>query len=89
LIRIDIESEQLCRNIRPSLPIVRDSALTIKSITNSVEDKLNKNEAKRVSILHRKMKEDIFYNNDVNKFFDTIRKSLPSVVVAGSSTLST
>ncbi|HJO96223.1 MAG TPA: hypothetical protein QF753_22725 [Victivallales bacterium] len=63
--------------------------MTIKSITNSVEDKLNKNEAKRVSILHRKMKEDIFYNNDVNKFFDTIRKSLPSVVVAGSSTLST
>ena len=87
LIRIDIDSRQLTRNIKADIAVVSDAALALEEINKQLESSANRgNEAGEARAAT--LRAALIQQRDVKyaAFFHTIREALPEVIIAGDST---
>jgi acetolactate synthase-1/2/3 large subunit len=86
LVRIDIDSAQLSRNVKSDLAIYSDANNALQALNNIIENSKteNGNGAERAG----KMRKDLKASRDpgYEKFFESIRNALPEVIIAGDST---
>lgn len=86
LIRIDIDTDQLTRNVKANLAIRSDSALALSAIAAGLEghraDSLS-GEARAKKIRQRTSQQR---DKHYEAFFDAVREALPEVIIAGDST---
>lgn len=85
LIRIDIDSSQLTRNIRPDLAICSDATEALQALNQSIQGPTadTGGEARAAKIRNElKATRETGYEN----FFEAIRTALPEVIIAGDST---
>ncbi|MFT5502929.1 MAG: acetolactate synthase-1/2/3 large subunit [Gammaproteobacteria bacterium] len=85
LIRIDIDAEQLNRNVRPDLAICSDATLALDAI-NDLMAKLP-NASRQGEERTARIRKTILGKGDpgYDHFFESIRKELPSLIIAGDS----
>lgn len=86
LIRIDIDSSQLTRNIRSDLAICSDATLALQALIESVDLVSSNCEAgaNRAALIREQVRAT--RDSGFEQFFDTIVKALPEVIIAGDST---
>ena len=86
LIRIDIDTRQLTRNIKADLPILSDSKLALSALCAVVNNTKNKSETgeKRASALRSSLVDQ--RDKKYEAVFTAIRDALPEVIIAGDST---
>ncbi|SEK34691.1 acetolactate synthase-1/2/3 large subunit [Colwellia chukchiensis] len=86
LIRIDIDGDQLSRNVKPSLAILSDASFALAAINTAlvIEHPLQdgKQRAKQLQEIARSVTTNAKYDD----FFATIKQALPEVVIVGDST---
>jgi acetolactate synthase I/II/III large subunit len=86
LIRIDIDSRQLSRNIKADLPLLGDSRLTLDAINQSLTGHQNTTGAGQDWSAHLRQELQGQRHPDYAAFFAAIREALPDAVIAGDST---
>ncbi len=86
LIRIDIDAEQLHRNVRPYLAICSDSELAVDAMLLHLGDTPAQDKRGRVRVDN--IRKHILKNRDPGyaEVFSSIARMLPDVVIAGDST---
>lgn len=85
LIRVDIDSQQLSRNLKPTLAICGDARETLKALNRNLTATHNShNGAERTNALRIGARKDVCPKYEA--FFNTIRSALPDVIIAGDST---
>ena len=95
LIRIDIDAQQLTRNIRPSLALVGDAGLCMQALVQALAQAQalpvagDKSGAARAQQLRQAISGEQHYHADFSRLFQTIRQALPGLVLVGDSTLPT
>jgi acetolactate synthase-1/2/3 large subunit len=94
LIRIDIDAQQLTRNIRPSLALAGDASLCVQALLSTLAQALpdaigDKAGAARTQAMRAAISGEQHYHADFSLLFDTIRQALPGLVLVGDSTLPT
>lgn len=87
VIRVDIEPEQLSRNVLPYISICADAGLTMQALFDAIPDFEAFEHQAEVSELRSKADElgPATYRKH-GKFLDLIAASLPGVIIAGDST---
>jgi acetolactate synthase-1/2/3 large subunit len=85
LIRIDIDSSQLTRNIRSDLAICSDATQALQALNRSIEG-LTADDSGEVRAA--KIRNELKATRDpgYEKFFEAILSALPDVIIAGDST---
>ena len=86
LIRIDIDTGQLSRNVKSDLAICSDAKNALLALNNIIGNW--KGRSSDGAVRARKIREKLKATRDpgYEKFFDTIRSALPEVIIAGDST---
>lgn len=86
LIRIDIDSNQLTRNIRSDLAICSDATLALQALIQSLD--LASGDRTLGVARAKIIRDDIraTRNSGYEQFFDAILTALPEVIIAGDST---
>jgi acetolactate synthase-1/2/3 large subunit len=87
VIRVDIEPEQLTRNVLPSISICADAGLTMKALCEAMQDcKPFAHEAEVASL--RKVADSLAPDayRKHGQFLELIAKTLPEVIIVGDST---
>ena len=86
LIRIDIDAEQLTRNVRSDIAICSDAGNAVNAILGAVPKSAGRvrDGTERAKIVRSQMRR--LRDPDYAAFFRTIRTALPGVVIAGDST---
>ncbi len=86
LIRIDIDAEQLTRNLRSDIAICSDAGNAVHSILGALPSSKSGGRAgnERTRIIRSQIQE--LRDPDYAAFFRTIRSALPDVIIAGDST---
>lgn len=82
LIRIDIDSAQLCRNVRPVLPICADSGLALEGLLPLLEPREREGAARTRATLARVSEHHAGYQ----RFLDTLCTALPEAILVADST---
>lgn len=83
LIRIDIDANQLARNVKPTLAICSDAALALQAITDNLSANDTNGEQRAQTL---KTAARATANPRYDAFFATITDALPDVIIAGDST---
>ncbi len=86
LIRIDIDAEQLTRNLPADISICSDASYALQAINFALGDYSFKNGSGLDRALALKKKLQDSRDPDYEKFFATIREALPEVITVGDST---
>jgi len=89
LIRIDIDGQQLARNVRPALAIVGDARLSLAMLGESVPDDISRGGAARAGSLRKAVAAEPHVHPEFAALFSAIRAALPNLVLVGDSTLPT
>jgi len=89
LIRIDIDGQQLARNVRPALPIVGDARLALAMLGEAVPDAVFRDGAVRAGGLREAVAAEPHVHPDFAALFSAMRAALPGLVLVGDSTLPT
>ncbi len=93
LIRIDIDAQQLTRNIRPSLALTGDAGLCMQALlqelVQELPDATDKSGAARTQAMRAAITGEQHYHADFSRLFETIQQALPGLVLVGDSTLPT
>ena len=86
LIRIDIDSSQLTRNIRSDLAICSDAGQALQALNQSLD--LPTSDGNRGAKRAEKIRNELKATRDLgyDRFFETILSTLPEVIIAGDST---
>ena len=86
LIRVDIDTAQLSRNVKPDVAICSDAKHALQALNNIIGNPKRRG-CDGVGRA-RKLREKLKATRDpgYEKFFDTIRNALPEVIIAGDST---
>jgi acetolactate synthase-1/2/3 large subunit len=87
VIRIDIEPEQLTRNVLPSVSICADAGLAMKALHGAMQDCKPFEHAVEVASLRKaadSLAPDAYRNH--GQFLDLIAQTLPEVIIVGDST---
>lgn len=83
LIRVDIDSAQLCRNARPDVALRSDARLAIEALVPQLKPSQREGAARTATVnsalqaLHRE---------DYQQFLDSLQAALPGAIVMGDST---
>jgi acetolactate synthase-1/2/3 large subunit len=86
LIRVDIDSRQLTRNIKSDIAIHSDAGLALEALNNTIQavnSDISGGEA-RAAALRSSLSAQ--RDKKYEAFFDAVREALPDVVIAGDST---
>ena len=83
LIRIDIDSTQLLRNVRPDIAIQADSRLAVLQLLESITDQ-DRDGGGRTAKVNQLVKS--LDSADYQSFLDCFQRALPGAVVVGDST---
>ncbi|GAA6152300.1 5-guanidino-2-oxopentanoate decarboxylase [Pseudoteredinibacter isoporae] len=83
LIRIDIDSTQLCRNARPDIAIQSDSAAAITALLPKLEFTARSG-AQRSLAIREKLAPSV--DADYQRFLDALLEALPEAAILGDST---
>lgn len=89
LIRIDIDAQQLCRNIRPEIAICGDARLSLAALSAVLPDALAVDAPARVANTREAIRAEAHYHTEFQIFFDALQSALPGLVLVGDSTLPT
>lgn len=89
LIRIDIDAQQLCRNLRPDIAICGDARLSLKALSAALPVGAGVAAPPRVAATRAAIRADEHYHPEFQAFFDVLQSSLPGLVLVGDSTLPT
>ena len=89
LIRIDIDAQQLCRNVRPDIAICGDAKLSLKALSAALPVAAEVEACSRVAETRAAIRSETHYHSEFQAFFDVLRASLPGLVLVGDSTLPT
>ena len=86
LIRIDIDTAQLSRNVKPNLAIRSDARYALQALLCELHDLPTKETGgvARATALRNSVRQE--RNPDFAAFFATIQEALPGVIIAGDST---
>lgn len=84
LIRVDINSAQLTRNIKPDLAILSDARLALSAIDSKVTTPESRTGVERAKMLRQAIKVD--RSVGYHTFFEVIRSAMPDVIIVGDST---
>ncbi|MEP5568329.1 MAG: 5-guanidino-2-oxopentanoate decarboxylase [Halioglobus sp.] len=83
LIRIDIDSTQLTRNVRPELAICADAELAVKALLPLIDSSQRMGKERTASV-NEQLKP--LHSNAYQAFLDTLQRALPGAAVMGDST---
>jgi acetolactate synthase I/II/III large subunit len=83
LIRIDIDAQQLSRNIEADLPILSDARLALEALLNGLPQ-CSGDGAARAGQLKARLQAS--RDSGYQAFFSAVREALPDVIIAGDST---
>ncbi|MEM7171924.1 MAG: 5-guanidino-2-oxopentanoate decarboxylase, partial [Pseudomonadota bacterium] len=89
LIRIDIDPEQLVRNVLPEIAIASDSGLALKALNAALAGFNGPAEASRERVAALRAQSDALLPEAYRshqKFMSALEEALPGVIVAGDST---
>lgn len=89
LIRIDIDAQQLCRNLRPDIAICGDASMSLKALSASLPAASNETPSSRVADVRSAIRAEEHYHPEFQAFFEVLHSSLPGLVLVGDSTLPT
>jgi len=94
LIRIDIDAQQLCRNLRPDLAICGDASASLAALNKALSAVGREADAvhatsERVADTRAAIRAEAHFHGEFQAFFDTIQEALPGLVLVGDSTLPT
>jgi len=89
LIRVDIDAQQLARNVRPELAIAGDAALVLAALTQAVAARQPGAGAVRVQSLREQRLGEEHYHPEFAALFAAIQTALPGLILVGDSTLPT
>jgi acetolactate synthase-1/2/3 large subunit len=89
LIRIDIDAQQLCRNIRPEIAICGDARLSLAALSAVLPDHSAVDAPASVARTREAIRAEAHYHPEFQTFFDTVQSALPGLVLVGDSTLPT
>ena len=89
LIRIDIDAQQLCRNLRPDIAICGDARLSLKALGAALPAGAGVATPSRVAATRAAILTEEHYHPEFQAFFDVLQASLPGLVLVGDSTLPT
>jgi acetolactate synthase-1/2/3 large subunit len=89
LIRIDIDAQQLCRNLRPDIAICGDARLSLKALSAALPAAADLATSSRVAVTRAAIIAEEHYHPEFQAFFDVLQASLPGLVLVGDSTLPT
>ncbi len=89
LIRIDIDAQQLCRNLRPDIAICGDARLSLKALSAILPAKSSTTATSRVASTRAEIRTEAHYHPEFQAFFEVLQASLPGLVLVGDSTLPT
>ena len=86
LIRIDIDTAQLSRNVKPDVAICSDAKSALLALNKLIGN--TKGEGRNGAVRAQKIREKLKATRDpgYEKFFETIQSALPGVIIAGDST---
>jgi acetolactate synthase-1/2/3 large subunit len=86
LIRIDIDTAQLSRNVKPDVAICSDARNALQALNNIIGHSEDRSSDGAARALKMRQKLKATRDSGYEKFFDTIRRALPEVIIAGDST---
>jgi acetolactate synthase-1/2/3 large subunit len=89
LIRIDIDAQQLCRNLRPDIAICGDARLSLKALSAALPVATEVATSSRAADTRAAIRNEEHYHPEFQAFFDVLQNSLPGLVLVGDSTLPT
>ena len=89
LIRIDIDAQQLCRNIRPEIAICGDARLSLAALSAVLPDRSTTDAPASVARTRDAIRAEAHYHDEFQAFFDALQTALPGLVLVGDSTLPT
>jgi acetolactate synthase-1/2/3 large subunit len=89
LIRIDIDAQQLCRNIRPEIAICGDARLSLSALSAVLPNASAVDAPERVAKTRVAIRAEAHYHCEFQNFFEALQSALPGVVLVGDSTLPT
>ncbi|MFT5334107.1 MAG: acetolactate synthase-1/2/3 large subunit [Halioglobus sp.] len=86
LIRIDIDSRQLTRNVKADIPILSDAKLALRALDSAIQNNGTAIEggSTRAATLRTALVEQ--RDKKYEAVFSTLRDALPEVIIAGDST---
>lgn len=86
LIRIDIDGDQLSRNVKPSLAILSDASFALSAINKALVIERPLQDGKQRAQKLQEIARSVTTNSKYDDFFATINQALPDVVIVGDST---
>ena len=87
VIRVDIEPEQITRNVLPSISICADAGLTMKALTDALQDMRPFEHQDEVQALRRAADALAPPAYKIHgQFLDLVAQTLPGVIIVGDST---
>ena len=90
LIRVDIDAQQLARNIPAQLGIVGDAALSLSALFGAVADSSSQcNGAERATAMRNAIVSEEHYHPEFAALFEVLQNALPDLLLVGDSTLPT
>jgi len=89
LIRIDIDAQQLCRNVRPDVAICGDAKQSLAALGGALPEGTVKEVPVRVSAAREAIRAEAHYHDEFQAFFESLQSALPELILVGDSTLPT
>jgi acetolactate synthase-1/2/3 large subunit len=89
LIRIDIDAQQLARNVEPTIGIVADAALALQMLCSQLVNAVERGGSSRALALREQMLSEQHRHEEFDQLFATMQAALPGLLLVGDSTLPT
>jgi acetolactate synthase-1/2/3 large subunit len=89
LIRIDIDAQQLARNVAPQLALVGDASLALRGLLACLGEPCQGQGQQRAADMRAAIKTEQHYHPQFQQLFETLQASLPQLLLVGDSTLPT
>ncbi len=87
LIRIDLDPEQLTRNVLPSIAICADAGLAMSALTQALETRSKRDGAARAAALREAADKEVLpVYRQHGRFLELVAEVLPGVIMVGDST---
>jgi len=87
LIRIDIDPQQILIPHPPASGITSDSSLAVRALLDALPgQKADHQGADRAARLRSAIRTEVHFHDEMQAFFDTLKKAAPDAIVVGDST---
>lgn len=84
LIRIDIDANQLARNVKPTMAICSDAKLALEALIKHIPEQKTNTETQRAQAIKQAARQTASAEYDA--FFAALSQTLPNAVIVGDST---